>query len=306
MREPVALRAPRGSIGAPVGGDAGLGAREPDGAESSRVRDAIETSAWFHSRHVIRALAHVSDLHLGRDAGTDTRARALCAALLEAEVDAVLVTGDLTHRGRRAELLAFENAFAPLLEAGRVVVVPGNHDRAGEDVGATMMVGSRVGVADLAGLHVVRVDSTAPHNRSLLAAHGLLDRRDLFEIDAALGEGAPGMLSVVMLHHHVLPLPADDLAERLSGWLGLPNAGELETGGDLLSIARGRCDLVLHGHRHVPSASTHFQTDFRPIAVVNAGCSPDRGGTRVFLHEDGVLRGTRWVAARLGRARRAA
>ena len=186
------------------------------------------------------------------------------------------------------------------------MLVPGNHDRAGEDVGATLMVGSRVGIADLAGLHVVRVDSTAPHNRSLLAAHGLLDRRDLVEIGAALGEAAPGMLSVVMLHHHVLPLPADDLAEKLSGWLGLPNAEELDLGADLLSVARGRCDLVLHGHRHVPSASTPFQGDSRPLSVVNAGCSPDRGGVRVFLHEDGVRRGARWVAVGAGAARLAA
>ncbi len=245
---------------------------------------------------MIRSLAHVSDLHLGRDRRTDLAARELCAALTAAAIDAVLVTGDLTHRGRAVELRAFEDAFAPLLERGRVVIVPGNHDRAGEDVGATLMIGSRVGVADLAGLHVVRVDSTAPHNRSLLAAHGLLDRRDLAEVDAALREAPPGALSVVMLHHHVLPLPADDLAERLSGWLGWPNAEELTLGGELLTAARGRCDLVLHGHRHVPSEASPFPGEARPLSVVNAGCSLDLGGARVFLHEDGVVRGSRWVS----------
>lgn len=259
---------------------------------------------------MLRTLAHVSDLHLGRDRRSDAAARAVGSALAAAGVDAVLVTGDVTHRGRAAELRAFEDAFAPLLERGRVVLVPGNHDRAGEDVGATLMVGSRVGVADLPGLHVVRVDSTGPHNRSLIAAHGLLGRRDLVEVDAALRDAPRGALSVVMLHHHVLPLPADDLAERVAGWLGWPNAGELVRGRELLEVARGRCDLVLHGHRHVPGDAAPFPGDARPLAVVNAGCSPDLGGARVLLHEDGALRGSFWLPAlsgeRADRARAAA
>jgi 3',5'-cyclic-AMP phosphodiesterase len=244
---------------------------------------------------VIRSLAHVSDLHLGRDRRTDAAARALGAALHRAPVDAVLVTGDVTHRGRAAELRAFEDAFAPLLERGRVVVVPGNHDRAGEDVGATLMVGSRVGVADLPGLHAVRVDSTGPHNRSLVASHGHLDPADLAEVDAALGEAPNGALAVVMLHHHVLPLPPDGLAEALSGWLGWPHARELPLGRGLLALARGRCDLVLHGHRHVPGAASPFAGDPRPIAVANAGSSSELGAARVFLHEDGRVLGSRWI-----------
>lgn len=260
---------------------------------------------------MIRSLAHVSDLHLGRDARTAAAARRLAGALVAAEVDAVLVTGDLTHRGRLAELAAFERAFAPLLDAGRVVVVPGNHDRAGDDVGAGLMVGARVGVADLPGVHVVRVDSTAPHNRSLAAAHGLLSDRDLSDLDAALDEASPGVLTVVMLHHHVLPLPAEDLVEALSAWLGWPNAEELETGTELLARARGRCDLVLHGHRHVPAIAHPFPDDARPLAVVNAGCSPDLGRARVYLHEDGRLLRTGWIEvpapprARPGRLRSA-
>jgi len=234
---------------------------------------------------------------MGRDRRTSAAVHRLCAALVAAEVQAVAVTGDLTHRGRADELRAFEDAFAPLLEAGRVVVVPGNHDRAGDDVGAGLMVGARVGVADLPGVHLVRLDSTAPHNRSLVAAHGALSLRDLRDLDAALDDAPPGSLSVVMLHHHVLPLPPEDLAETLSGWLGWPNAAELTAGADLLAHARGRCDLVLHGHRHVPALAVPFAGDARPLAVVNAGCSPDLGRARLFLHEGGRLVRTAWIDA---------
>jgi Icc protein len=244
---------------------------------------------------MVRSFAHVSDLHLGRDRRTDASARRLCAALVDARVDAVLVTGDVTHRGRRAELLAFEDAFEPLLSRGRVVVVPGNHDRLGDDAGAGLMVGARVGVTSLPGLHVVRLDSTAPHNRSLLAGHGRLGRSDLGDVDSALGEAPEGALAVLMLHHHVLPLPPDDLAEALSGWLGWPNSEELPEGPELLGLARRRCDLVLHGHRHVPSVATPWPGEARPLTVVNAGCSPDLGRARLFRHDGGTLVGTGWV-----------
>ncbi len=251
---------------------------------------------------MVRSIAHVSDLHLGRDRRTDAAARRLCAALVQARVDAVLVTGDVTHRGRRSELCAFENAFEPLLSLGRVIVVPGNHDRIGEDAGAALMVGARVGVASLPGLHVVRVDSTAPHNRSLLSGHGRLDRSDLADVDAALREAHAGALAVIMLHHHVLPLPAEDLAEALSTWLGWPNSAELPEGPELLALARHRCDLVLHGHRHVPSVAIPWPADPRALAILNAGCSPDLGQARLYRHDGSTLLATGWLDAREGAA----
>lgn len=251
-----------------------------------------------------RSIAHVSDLHFGRDRRTDAAGRRLCDALVDASVDAVLVTGDITHGGRRSELLAFEDAFEPLLSRGVLVVVPGNHDRAGDDAGASLMIGARVGVSTFPGLHVVRVDSTAAHNRSLLSPHGRLGPSDLADADAALAEAPAGALTVVMLHHHVLPLPPDDLAERLSGWLGWPQAAELPAGPELLARARRRCDLVLHGHRHVPSVVTPWPADARPLAIVNAGCSPDLGRARLYRHDGATLLDVSWLDA--GGARAAA
>ena len=46
---------------------------------------------------------------------------------------------------------------------------------------------------------------------------------------------------------------------------------ELERGRELLARIRGRCDLVLHGHRHVPSAHTLFAGEPRPLGLYNAG-----------------------------------
>ena len=240
-------------------------------------------------------IAHASDLHLGRDRATDRAARLLAATLEGAGVAATVVTGDVTHRGRAAELELFEEIFGRLRRTGRLVVVPGNHDRLGEDAGARLMPGSRVQVASRPGLHVVRLDSTAPHNRRLLASHGRLDRADVSAGDSALTAAPEGALTVLALHHHLLPLPPDAFCERLSGLLGWPNAAELPLGRELLERVRGKCDLVLHGHRHVPSALVLDEGSSRPLRVLNAGCTPELGAFRVLASRGGRLANEAWM-----------
>lgn len=227
-------------------------------------------------------------------------ARALCARLQAAAVDHVVVTGDVTHGGRRDELAAFERAFAPLLDAGRVTLVPGNHDRVGDDLGARLMgSAARVAAASADGLHLVRVDSTGPHSaRSIVHAHGDLDAGVLDAIDAALDAAPAGTLPIVLLHHHPLPLPEEGWLERLSATIGWPFARELARGRELLERLRGRCALLLHGHRHVPRALALWPEDARPLAVYNAGSSTELLRVRLFAHAGGALLGApTWLAA---------
>lgn len=240
-------------------------------------------------------LAHLSDLHLGRDAATDEAARALCEALVAAEVDDVLVTGDVTHRGAFAELALFERIFAPLRD--RLLVVPGNHDRLGEDAARAIMGGARVAVSARPGAFVVRFDSTAAHNRHFVRPHGELTPADVAGIDAALARAPAGDLTVLMLHHHLLPLPADDVGERIATWLGWSMAMELALGRELIGRLRGRCDLVLHGHRHRASELVLLPRRGRALHVLNAGCSPELGRVRLLTHADGRVVSDRWLEA---------
>lgn len=254
-----------------------------------------------------RTLIHVSDLHLGKNAEVERRAIAIRDAVLAAEADHVVVTGDLTHRGRVNELATFWRIFAPLLAMDRLTVVPGNHDRLGDDVADAIQNGARVSVARAPGLHLVRFDSTGPHNRAWLAGHGAMSDDDVAAIAEAVGQAAPGELVVVLLHHHVLPLPPDHAAERLVSWLGWPYAEELERGRRLLMELRGRCDLVLHGHRHTPQGATLYQDGPRPLAIFNAGSSTELGRVRAFCHRDGTLAASpAWLATWSGPAKQAA
>jgi 3',5'-cyclic-AMP phosphodiesterase len=246
----------------------------------------------------ISTLAHISDLHLGKSPETEHSAIAIRDALLAAEIDHVVVTGDLTHRGRVSELALFWRIFAPLAARNRVTVIPGNHDRLGDDVADAIQNGPRVAVTQLPGLHLVRFDSTGPHNRAWLSGHGAMDTDDVSAIAAAVELAAPGALVAVLLHHHVLPLPADHAAERLVSWLGWPYAEELERGETLLAALRGRCDLVLHGHRHTPQTETLFADQTRPLSVFNAGSTTELGRVCVFRHQAGSTLGAPfWLSA---------
>jgi 3',5'-cyclic AMP phosphodiesterase CpdA len=236
-----------------------------------------------------KTLAHLSDLHVGRADETDRGLPSMCQALVRRNVDHVVVTGDITHRGRRREWELFREAFAPLAQRGRLTIIPGNHDRQNDDVGSEMMPGQRVSVERHPGLHLVRFDSTGPHNRSLISSHGQMSVEDVASIVEAFSQAPPETLAVLLLHHHLVPLPHDTHAERLISWLGLSTGEELELGTQLLGALRGRCDLVLHGHRHDPVTLQVHGDERRPLSLFNAGSSTELGHVRLFLHRRGRL-----------------
>lgn len=237
-------------------------------------------------------LLHLSDLHFGRDPGSEDTSAAFVDAARSAGIDHVIVTGDITHRGKEAELRRFEAAFDPLRVAGTLSITPGNHDRLGDDVAATMMADTRVHAEDRDGLWLVRVDSTGPHNRrSLLAGHGQIDDADLAAIDDALAAAPSDRVVVVAMHHHPVPLPTETMPERLCTMLGLPFAAELVRGRQLLRCLAGRCDLLLHGHRHVPRRLDLRGDGRRPLRLFNAGTSSGMGRARLFSIEGGRLLG---------------
>ncbi len=268
----------------------------------SRRRPRPVAVARYGAGMRLASLAHLSDLHLGRSAA-DARSAAEVVRALEPTGAHVVVTGDVTHRGRLEELALFHHLFRPLLRSGRVTVVPGNHDRGGDDAASAFMR-QRVEIEHRPGLYLVKIDSTAPHNRSLIRSHGDICARVLDAVDDALERAPPGALVAVLLHHHPLPLPEESLAERVSSLFGWPFAQELAMGHELVARALGRCDLLLHGHRHVPGLRVLGQD--RPLVVCNAGSTTERLAWPVHHHRRGKLLGSTVAALRPALAQDAA
>jgi len=99
---------------------------------------------------------------------------------------------------------------------------------------------------------------------------------------------------VLAFHHHLLPLPDDHLMERIATRLGLPNASELARGAELVERLQGRCDLVLHGHRHRPA-----EISVGSVQVFNGGCSTGLQACRIFAAAHGeLIHAPRWLDTR--------
>lgn len=224
----------------------------------------------------MHSLAHLSDLHLG-SRGSRRAAAALVSQLHD--VGTVLVTGDVTDSGKLDQWHLYRELFAPLED--RLITLPGNHDRCGDDV-AAMMVDRRVWTIERPGVHLVCVDSTAPHNKAPFRSHGELCAQVLDQIDAAVRAGPVDALRVVAMHHHPVPLPVEDVWEWFSDAFGWPNAAELGLGQTLLRRILGECDVVLHGHRHVPRELVADAPNGRPLRVLNAGATLQLGAWRVL------------------------
>ena len=242
----------------------------------------------------VRTLAHLSDLHIGLSSRLERVASRICEALIESEVDHVVVTGDVTHRGRAHEIQRFNQIFRPLLGRGKMSVIPGNHDRLGHHAWRSLTT-SRAEAECVDGLYLVKVDSTGPHNESFLAGHGELAPHLINEVVNLLLRAPADALCAILIHHHLLPLPVETFVEWLSMRMGWPFASELSLGHQLLRRSIGLCDLVLHGHRHVPREGS-FSTGGRPLRVYNAGSSTELCAYRQFRHAEGRLVGApAWV-----------
>lgn len=232
---------------------------------------------------------------MGRNRQTDDSAARLAWELIGSHIDSVIVTGNITHDGKRDQWTLFQDLFAPLLREHRLIAVPGDRDRLGDDLGWAIMAGPRVQTVTRPGLHLVRVNSTAvrPGGRASL------DDADLKAIDVALDAAPVDSVAALALHHDPVRMPTQRRVRRLSSWLGYSVAPELGRGAELLARIEGRCDLVLHGRRSEPRG-TRVSNGSRPLTVFNAGSSTELGHAYVFtLDMAGGLRGgAMWLDGR--------
>ena len=168
---------------------------------------------------------------------------AATAALVErVRPDLVVASGDLSHRGRRAQL---ERAHRFLSSLGPpVLAVPGNHDLPHALPARFVhpwseferLWGTVEPTYASAGLHVVGLNSARPYRHQ----SGALGDDQLRRAAERLGEAADGAYRIVVLHHHLLGSP----------WRAARKRPLARRSTVLRALAAAGADLIVGGHIH--------------------------------------------------------
>lgn len=193
--------------------------------------------------------------------------------------DHVLLTGDLTAMGHPDELGWMRETIEPLLRAGRLTLIPGNHDRyvAPRAFEATFADALRSDLPELADEHgypfvkllgedtaLVGLDSTRVSGWSQYFV-GRLGAAQLTALSRVLEHPRVRHRTVHVLSHHG-PLSSDGRRE----WI----ESALIDGPQLLRLISKHRVVLHHGHAH--RRSWHRRTEARPH-LIGAGSSTEPG-----------------------------
>jgi 3',5'-cyclic AMP phosphodiesterase CpdA len=211
-------------------------------------------------------LLHLSDTHFGTEQLPVVEA--LVRFVREQAPRVAVLSGDITQRARPEQFRAAK-LFLNRLGVPSTVVLPGNHDIPLLNLGARLFAPyarhrrcfgeSLEPVFETRELLVLVADST----RRWRHKHGELSRAQVERVAHRLDHAAPEQLRVVVMHHPVIAIKAQDEINVLRGH---------QTA--IRVWARAGADLILGGHIHLPYvAPLHKRFDDLPrtLWAVQAG-----------------------------------
>lgn len=155
-------------------------------------------------------ILQISDLHFGPPFVSEV-AESLLRQLPSLAPDAIVVSGDLTQRAKRAqfeEAREFFDRFADI----PTLIIPGNHDvplwrvfeRLAKPLGLYREIISNElnPVLEVGGVVLVGLDSTAPRRA---ISNGRIDLPQLHQAGEALARADANKIRIVVAHHHFAP-----------------------------------------------------------------------------------------------------
>jgi 3',5'-cyclic AMP phosphodiesterase CpdA len=253
------------------------------------------------------ALRHLFD---GTPRNSNVRLLRAVQAIEESGADAVVITGDVTDDGVGWELV--ESAFARWKDKGRLFVIPGNHDlylfplrgsgrpRPTYETkrAAWKAFAARIGL-DLhdsgawyrpvpeADAVFVGIDSCARPQRRFFRQNGAIGPAQLEWLReiAKRPEFRAARHRLVMLHHHVVPLP-HGVGRRPPTEIGM-RLDDAQSAAEIFDEIGATA--VLHGHRHVSEqrqpAGSNFTILASPSLTLGCRSGDDPSFWRIELND---------------------
>jgi 3',5'-cyclic AMP phosphodiesterase CpdA len=216
-------------------------------------------------------LAHLSDLHFGRHV-SNAKVHALAEDLRNRDLDLIVVSGDVTDRGSRAQ---FRRALEFLRSLGApFITVPGNREVSAAAVWEWVIpplamsryrkfFGAPDRILLVSDEHkVVFFGVNTVHK--FPSWPGKMARETRYWLKGAAA-GFPGYLKALVLHHPVLPV-----IRSSSFW-----AHFLSDAGEVLNICTDAgVSLILQGHKHRSAVMEIRVPERNASVVVSCGGAP--------------------------------
>jgi 3',5'-cyclic AMP phosphodiesterase CpdA len=259
-------------------------------------------------------ILHISDIHVGSRAASPIHT-ALTPLIERIDPELVIMSGDLTHRGRREQ---HEGAAAFLRDLGRpLLVIPGNHD-----IPPWTSLGRFTRTFDEFERQWERTEPVYQSETVLAVGlnsvrpwrhqSGAIADRQLKWVAAEMARSPAGALRVVALHHHLLGAPwrtwKPPLSRRSRVLGRLVDAGaELVLAGHVhqSAVAERREFEVVHGGEHAVTVALapglgqprpQRRGEARGFHVFEADAAALRVTTFVWQGDDWALVGQRRYA----------
>jgi 3',5'-cyclic AMP phosphodiesterase CpdA len=192
---------------------------------------------------------HLSDLHFG--AGDDVAIARGAPVLIERfRPELIVASGDLSHRGREAQLAGASRFLRSL--GPPVLAVPGNHDipytfparftHAFREFERHWQTTEPAYSSPT--LHVVGLNSVRPWRHQ----SGGISTRQLAAAAERLRDGQPSAFQIVVLHHHLIGAPWRSRKKPVS-----------RRNHVLAALVEAGADLILAGHIHQAAVSERHE-----------------------------------------------